>query len=862
MTQNWDYNSLGRYAQKAIKSAIKKGIKHIDNDDLEDIREELKDDGITGLTKTNKTYTLIKEWLTNHANNVELQNELYSFKDGLITKFSEAGANMKTKYSGMEPHKISNLIEPSALGLTVAATKDKEEIHLNIKELLAATGSPNEPFNDKDKEILNRMLDLIGLDVKTLNFAQLQGKTSALIDDTKKLIATFDPQSAEERKSYYEYWEERNKDFRDFARTMFGLHDASKELEGLEDNTLMKEIQEKIKKLKIPNYIIQFPSVPIKQMESNHLARKLLVKYIKTIDGLKIPEGYDIYDDKESPDASVRVDPNLSDEKRQTEQERASFDQTVVDEVESERQEKLDRIRKETQDVDILFGIQSLATNSKVKDVYSDETIERAKQEIYQGSKTKLGEEAFEEYKEILENDVDEFFERYKLAQDVTMQEDKRFHLAMMDDSSNVNYIQTLIKGQRCYVEYISLETGFQVTTIPFSEYQEAVDFINRNVKKFFKVFAEVTGLITSYDPITGTKAKPTPKGVRGAQEQYYGGGSLPSRRGRLPEIPKTQGPIPEDKTRAEFDEEMKKDLDDAKEKIINYYVEPLNSRWLVNNDKPLFYSDSHLLDIQLVISEDPVSLAILDMMDPKSIDPDIHYSDLSKLAVALSDLDKGTSIRLNSTTINKWSSFTKALINLFAGVSRKKPVMKKLYRNIKAVVGSILYEIGQNSVSPEELEKKKWPADSSGKLLSEWNRIRDEEGATLPNIMGLITHPKFESMVERKGIKKLDDSLRILKATIRKNNSIKLAAFTSAMLDAKDLLLKAKGEKIYKGYMDPYDADDVEYVTELIMKENRVDLYAKDIELIVGYNGSFNTVAENMGLNEDVIYKVKGLFR
>ena len=116
--------------------------------------------------------------------------------------------------------------------------------------------------------------------------------------------------------------------------------------------------------------------------------------------------------------------------------------------------------------------------------------------------------------------------------------------------------------------------------------------------------------------------------------------------------------------------------------------------------------------------------------------------------------------------------------------------------------------------------------------------------------------------MVERKGDKKLKDSLRILKATIRKNNSIKLAGFASAMLDAKDLLLKSKGEKIYKGYLNPYDADDVEYVVDLIMKENKIDLYAKDIELIVEYGGSFNTVAENMGLNEDIVYKVKGLFR
>ena len=259
MTQNWDYNSLGRYAQKSIDVAIRKmgktdaGIKKIEIEDLEDIRNELKDDGITGLTKTNKTYQIIRDWLKNHFNNRNLQNQLYSFKDGLITKFSEAGSNMKTKYNGMKPVKISNLIEPEALGLTLAASKDKEEIHLNIKELLGATGEPNEPFNEKDKKVLNKMLELIGLDVQQLNVAQLQGKTSALIDDTKKLLATFDPQSSEERKSYYDYWRNISLKFPEFARTMFGLKEATKNLENLEDNKTIQELQDKIKYLKIHN---------------------------------------------------------------------------------------------------------------------------------------------------------------------------------------------------------------------------------------------------------------------------------------------------------------------------------------------------------------------------------------------------------------------------------------------------------------------------------------------------------------------------------------------------------------------------------------------------------------------------------
>jgi len=81
-------------------------------------------------------------------------------------------------------------------------------------------------------------------------------------------------------------------------------------------------------------------------------------------------------------------------------------------------------------------------------------------------------------------------------------------------------------------------------------------------------------------------------------------------------------------------------------------------------------------------------------------------------------------------------------------------------------------------------------------------------------------------------------------------------------MLYAKDLILKSKGETVYRAYLDIYDVDDVSFMIDLICKENATDMYAVDIEQIVSRQEAFNEIAKSMALDVDIIYKVKGMFR
>jgi len=124
------------------------------------------------------------------------------------------------------------------------------------------------------------------------------------------------------------------------------------------------------------------------------------------------------------------------------------------------------------------------------------------------------------------------------------------------------------------------------------------------------------------------------------------------------------------------------------------------------------------------------------------------------------------------------------------------------------------------------------------------------------------------EEFIEYAKDNALGTKLRNLKRTLRRN-PLKISrrltdkdAMYKAYVEALDTVKSNRGEKIYKAYFDFDDVGDVEYVLDLIHKEDKIDLYARDIEGIIKSYDSFNTLSSYYGISDDIIYKVKGLFR
>ena len=96
----------------------------------------------------------------------------------------------------------------------------------------------------------------------------------------------------------------------------------------------------------------------------------------------------------------------------------------------------------------------------------------------------------------------------------------------------------------------------------------------------------------------------------------------------------------------------------------------------------------------------------------------------------------------------------------------------------------------------------------------------------------------------------------------LQQPDEIENMSISKAYISALDTLRIAKGEQIYKGYLLLEDVDDIDFVSNMIKKEDRIDIFAKDIEGIVESTNSFNTISKSFGVSEEVIYKVKGMFR
>ena len=192
---------------------------------------------------------------------------------------------------------------------------------------------------------------------------------------------------------------------------------------------------------------------------------------------------------------------------------------------------------------------------------------------------------------------------------------------------------------------------------------------------------------------------------------------------------------------------------------------------------------------------------------------------------------------------------------------SRRKQITS-INQNLTNYMGKLLFEILVASQRISEGEAN-ISVSYKGKSLDEYRDASTD--ITQLKIFDVLEDEEFIEYARDNG---LATSLRKLKRTLRRN-PLKITrkltdkdAMYKAYIEALDTLKSNRGEKIYKAYFDFNDVGDVEYVLDLIEKEDHIDLYARDIEGIIKSYDSFNTLSSYYGISDDIIYKVKGLFR
>lgn len=89
-----------------------------------------------------------------------------------------------------------------------------------------------------------------------------------------------------------------------------------------------------------------------------------------------------------------------------------------------------------------------------------------------------------------------------------------------------------------------------------------------------------------------------------------------------------------------------------------------------------------------------------------------------------------------------------------------------------------------------------------------------------------------------------------------------KMDEINAALLNAHDAIRKMQSSPIIYSNLSLHSIDHMDLVINKIHKEQRMDLTATEIDKIVKAVASYESIAKNYGLNEEVVYTVKAMFR
>tara|TARA_R100000734_G_scaffold15206_1_gene11396 strand:+ start:9588 stop:12155 length:2568 start_codon:yes stop_codon:yes gene_type:complete len=745
--------------------------------------------------------------------------------------------------------------------LTYEGLQNKDEIIERLSEGLNAEKNPRTGLvllTDKEKQSFKKLLKVLEKGDTDTKLTRAEVPSFETLDLLEESLVNVSVMPVESRLKIYNYWEGIENKFDEFS-------DAVNAVDGLQDDLLAAFRERGVNVIEqaeesnpyedafanltsnsiFPSYIVKFSSVKIEDESDERMALKLFKKFFNML-GKEIPEEIKEKLKDASSDADAReqsASGTFAD--YDTGVPIGYIDTTVSDDLTEEieqAQEMIDRTMVE-KFVDPLFSI--LINNNNISGEYTDEIISRAKELIE--SKLNLGKlgKFTKDLKKIVDNQLDEFLDNYKSSRAVnSMIERNEFYLPLMNNNETIEYFDSLSVA----ITIFYYENGAGPKQKTFNKYSEASKFVNDNIKNFFsnvgsfiELQSEVEKLLERpYQPkFGGKKGKGT-----GTQYQFLGGITRPTIT-RL----------------AEANIERMKEIEPLIKLIEEYIIKPLTSKNVLFDDLPEFYTSKEFKDFPKILQSSNVSMARRAIT--AGSEPIVELDDYIKINSFLYKLSVKEQLyysdSLNTQFEDAVDAYTKFFSHVDSIVDEDDNVrMPDIIDNTTIMFGDTLYEIAKATESDSELNE----IEFMGEPLPYWNKKQEETGASVESLIRLVDSPEWERFVAEstiKGIKTQNE--RLIKRL--KSSDLKLTGpITHAMLQATDMIRKMNGEQIYYARYDISEIDDIEYVVNLIEKENNVDLYGIDIYNIVKSQSSFNDIANNLGLSTEIVYKVKGLFR
>lgn len=825
-----------------------------------------------GITMTGEAYiTLLKDL----AGVLEERTAIFHPKEGLAKYFAINKQPLSALVTQGTRKEINDEVivkiiarQVNLINITQDALENKQVIIDTLKGALLNENLKGKtpPFNEEELEVIQGLINKMeSIDEKQeYEFKESDWKQLKNISSKMSKVQVIKVQAREE---YYRYWESVHQLFDGFHDYVVSIQPAIEQMADLADNmsneeremfaeagidldakTTEEELGEALASVVLPNYVFKLPPVTREDLDEESKALEITYDFLSFI-GAEIPDNLKQYAkvrDRESDFEGTIQEEAAFDEQGNPLQGGGggSYDETAMAELDRAIEELEEQRIKEDVYFDPLFAILSIKEAQQSD--YTPAVLARAKEEIQKTFSVDVDAEDASQYaleiKTLIDKQIDDYLKQYE---DATVAAGESFYLPMFDDEEIVKMFTDL--DVRVEVESSKELNDIVRETMP---YAKAVEYVNRETKGFFKTVSRVLQISRGTIPIA--RKAVTPKGGGGGEEGqdmvWLGGTQI--------ELPIKI---------SEVDIERLQDLDNIIKELEKYYMKPLGSEYVLLGDLPEFFSSLQFRDLFTHLKgtrKQQVKQALRQQYVPfiKSSD----YGKIMDFLDVFKDINSQyISNDLKDTFEDALISFVKfwEIVNNVAKEEDEAPT-EAITKEIKTVMGSLLYEIAYDSLGGNEEKVDKWTWKRQP--LSYWKQQQEDNNYTIENLIVLLEDPDWLIFIEDNMARdpqlrrKHEQLISMLKKPI-----MKLAGpITNAMLQATDMLRKMSGLRVYSGRLDITDIDDLSYVIDLVKKENKVDIYGVDIYNIVKSQSSFNSLSTDYGVSSEVVYKIKGMFR
>lgn len=740
-----------------------------------------------------------------------------------IVSYKLVGKNSATNMQGFSStgeYQTDRVISETGFKLLLGQIKSAFKSMENLLNAEEGTFSITGEEGNKLPQTINDMKNEVGLhrqaEVSKLLDNLLRPKTDGNIkrEFRTSFFEVLGAKSKTNRAMIYNHWEAI---YNNFIEAGQARNEQFQETFSALNMNVSDEEKRMLENIKFPIYVVKFPQVNVLQHGNDKTAIGLLNDFTSSpsVLGQTLERYHETYRRGETEN-SGEVNPD-------------EVAQDVIEDLEIQ----IDK------DGDPLFMLESI----KDSDFFAvDEQILSRMYDFYEEM---IGANDFsQEVKEMLLDSFEVFIKEINIG----IENREKYYLPILDNNIDdiKRFREIISKGENVRVDTISYEYKYlridiNEDNLPDTILEEGGMYsypalcakINSDAKNAFDTLSNMI----ERQPRTFLSRK----NVKALGYQSTGTDYLSGKGANI------TGLIPESKMVSEYAKYLIETI------VQPLYIEEMNGRFFFGKDVPDFIKTEGYTQLKDSVKKTvgrQIRTQGVSVIEPEDLDYLTKYFKSLKM---YSRVDLTT---LRSQSKNAVEVFNK-IANL-AATSRKERT--RYNERIQDALGNIIFDIYET----QGIDATQINTVFIDKPIKEYQNVVDDN-LIITYLMELVSDPDFIKYANREG--GMQKNLAELKKTLQSGILGKIydeekMDLSKSYTVATDMIRKSKGLSVYKAYMDINDIDDVDYVIDLIYKEDRVDIYAHDIETILTLNISNDTMASGVGLNPNVIYKIKGLFR